>query len=118
MESDIAGPVLALATRGVSRTDPKACLAPLASQLNAADLLTEIYVQRKYELFGTGLRWEDVRRRNAIRGPVAAPVAPTDGQRCWLPYAVGDRNANSNATFAALPDPLEPSTFPSGCIVQ
>ncbi len=102
--------------RGVD--DPKACLAPLPSQLSAADLLTEIYVQRKYELFGTGLRWEDVRRRNAIRGPVAAPLAPVDGQRCWLPYAFGDRNANSNATTVLLPDPSEPSTFPSGCIVQ
>ena len=38
-----------------------------------------------------------------------------DGQRCWLPYAVGDRNANPNATFAALPDPIEPSTFPASC---
>ena len=50
-----------------------------------------------------------------IRGPIAAPAVPTDGQRCWLPYAIGDRNANPNATFAALPDPTEPSAFPSGC---
>ncbi len=72
-------------------------------------------MQRKYELFGTGLRWEDARRRNAIVGPVASPGIPTDGQRCWLPYAVGDRNANPNATFSALPDPTEPSAFPASC---
>ena len=98
--------------------DPKACLPALTSQLTQADLLTEIYLQRRYELLGTGLRWEDVRRRNTIRGPTAAPTVPLDGQRCWLPYAVGDRNANPNASFAALPDPTEPSTFPSGCTVQ
>jgi hypothetical protein len=99
--------------RGID--DPKACLPPLAAQLTQAELLTEIYVQRRYELYSSGLRWEDVRRRNAIRGPTAAPAAPTDGQRCWLPYAVGDRNANPNATFAVLPDPTEPAAFPAGC---
>ena len=102
--------------RGVD--DPKACLPPLTGQLTQAQLLTEIYVQRRYELYGTGLRWEDVRRRSAIRGPTAAPSVPVDGQRCWLPYAVGDRNANPNATFAALPDPVEPATFPAGCVYQ
>lgn len=99
--------------RGID--DPKACLAPLAGALTQAQLITEIYNQRRYELLGTGLRWEDSRRRNLIRGPVAAPGVPLDGQRCWLPYAIGDRNANPNATFAALPDPIEPTTFPSGC---
>jgi hypothetical protein len=102
-------------TGGRGLDDPKACLAPLSGALTQAQLLAEIYVQRRYELFGTGLRWEDTRRRGAIRGPVAAPGVPTDGQRCWLPYAVGDRNANPNATFAALPDPIEPSAFPASC---
>lgn len=102
--------------RGID--DPKACLPALTAPLSQSQLLAEIYLQRRYELFGTGLRWEDVRRRNAIRGPTAAPAVPTDGQRCWLPYAVGDRNANPNATFAALPDPVEPSAFPAGCVVQ
>ena len=105
-------------TGGRGLDDPKACLPALTSQLTQADLLTEIYLQRRYELLGTGLRWEDVRRRNTIRGPTAAPTVPLDGQRCWLPYAVGDRNANPNASVAALPDPTEPSTFPSGCTVQ
>ena len=102
-------------TGGRGLDDPKACLPPLTGALTQADLLTEIYLQRRYELLGTGLRWEDTRRRNASRGPRAAPAVPVDGQRCWLPYAVGDRNANPNATFAALPDPTEPTTFPSGC---
>ncbi|HUQ81170.1 MAG TPA: hypothetical protein VM076_08535 [Gemmatimonadaceae bacterium] len=102
-------------TGGRGIDDPKACLPALTGQLTKAELLAEIYVQRKYELLGTGLRWEDSRRRNAISGPVAAPSIPVTGQRCWLPYAVGDRNANPNATFAALPDPAEPSTFPASC---
>ena len=102
-------------TGGRGIDDPKACLPALGGQLTKDQLLAEIYVQRKYELFGTGLRWEDARRRNAIIGPTASPSVPTNGQRCWLPYAVGDRNANPNATFAALPDPTEPSTFPASC---
>jgi hypothetical protein len=105
-------------TGGRGLDDPKACLPPLASQLTQSQLLAEIYVQRRYELFSTGSRWEDVRRRNAIRGPTSAPGVPTDGQRCWLPYAIGDRNANPNATFTALPDPSEPAAFPAGCAIQ
>ena len=102
-------------TGGRGIDDPKACLPPLGGQLSQSQLLAEIYLQRRYELFGTGLRWEDARRRNAIRGPTAAPAVPTDGQRCWLPYAIGDRNANPNATTAVLPDPTEPSAFPASC---
>jgi hypothetical protein len=95
--------------RGID--DPKACLPPLAGALTQPQLIDEIYNQRRYELLGTGLRWEDARRRNLIRGPVAAPGVPLDGQRCWLPYAVGDRNANPNVPA----DPAEPTTFPTGC---
>jgi hypothetical protein len=102
-------------TGGRGIDDPKACLPPLGAQLTAGQLLTEIYLQRRYELFSTGSRWEDTRRLGAILGPVAAPAVPTSGQRCWLPYAIGDRNANPNATFTALPDPTEPSTFPASC---
>lgn len=102
-------------TGGRGIDDPKACLAALAGPLTAPQLITEIYNQRRYELFGTGLRWEDSRRRSLIRGPVAAPAIPVDGQRCWLPYSQGDRNANPNATTAVLPNPTEPATFPSGC---
>jgi len=95
--------------------DPKACLPALGAQLTQAELITEIYVQRRYELLGTGLRWEDTRRLGAIVGPTAAPAVPTSGQRCWLPYAVGDRNANPNATFTVLPDPTEPTPYPASC---
>ncbi|MDZ7631115.1 MAG: RagB/SusD family nutrient uptake outer membrane protein [Gemmatimonadaceae bacterium] len=98
-------------TGGRGIDDPKACLPALTGALTAPQLLAEIYVQRRYELLGTGLRWEDVRRRNAIRGPAAAPAVPVDGQRCWLPYAIGDRNANPNVPA----DPAEPVTFPTGC---
>jgi starch-binding outer membrane protein, SusD/RagB family len=98
-------------TGGRGLDDPKACLPALTAGQTQSQLLAEIYVQRRYELLGTGLRWEDVRRRNAIRGPVAAPLVPVDGQRCWLPYALGDRNANTNVPA----DPTEPAAFPAGC---
>lgn len=101
-------------TGGRGLDDPKACQAPLAGQLAQADLVGEVYAQRRFELYGTGLRWEDARRRSAIRGPAAAPAVPADGQRCWLPYAVGDRNANANVPA----DPAEPASFPSGCPLQ
>jgi hypothetical protein len=105
-------------TGGRGLDDPKACLPALTSQLSQGDLLSEIYTQRRYELYGTGQRWEDARRRNAIRGPAAFPALPSEGQRCWLPYSVGDRNANPNATREVLPDPTEPAAFPSGCPTQ
>jgi hypothetical protein len=114
---DLAGAQAALdsvrvdCTGGRGLDDPKACLTPLPAGQTQAQLLAEIYVQRRYELLGTGLRWEDVRRRNAIRGPAAAPAVPVDGQRCWLPYAIGDRNANPNVPA----DPTEPAAFPAGC---
>ena len=91
--------------------DPKACLPALSGSLTQAQLIAEIYAQRKYELYGTGLRWEDTRRLNAIQGGVSSPNTPTSGQRCWLPYAIGDRNANPNVP----PDPTEPTSYPSGC---
>ncbi|MDX2184015.1 MAG: RagB/SusD family nutrient uptake outer membrane protein [Gemmatimonadaceae bacterium] len=102
-------------TGGRGLDDPKACQAALPAGLTAPQLLDEIYLQRRFELFGTGLRWEDARRRGLIRGPTSSPALPQDGQRCWLPYSVGDRNANPNATFTALPDPAEPTTFPASC---
>lgn len=101
-------------TGGRGLDDPKACLPALTGSLTAPQLLTEIYMQRRYELLTTGLRWEDARRRNAIRGPIAAPAVPSEGQRCWLPYAIGDRNANRNVPA----DPTEPSSFPAGCALQ
>jgi starch-binding outer membrane protein, SusD/RagB family len=98
-------------TGGRGLDDPKACLAALSGTLTNAQLLDEIYRQRKAELLGTGLRWEDSRRRSRISGPVAAPAIPVEAQRCWLPYAIGERNANGNVPA----DPTEPSTFPASC---
>jgi starch-binding outer membrane protein, SusD/RagB family len=101
-------------TGGRGLDDPKACLPPYAGPVTQVDLLTDIYVQRRYELFSTGQRWEDSRRRAAIRGPAPSPAVPTDGQRCWLPYAIGDRNANPNVPA----DPAEPTAFPASCPVS
>ena len=95
--------------RGID--DPKACLAAYGGAVTQVAIEADIYLQRRYELLSTGLRWEDSRRRGFIRGPVATPGVPADGQRCWLPYAVGDRNANPNVPA----DPSEPSTFPAAC---
>ena len=98
-------------TGGRGIDDPKACLAAYAGAATQAAILADIYTQRRYELLGTGARWEDSRRRGLVRGPVATPGVPADAQRCWLPYATGDRNANLNVP----PDPTEPSTFPASC---
>jgi starch-binding outer membrane protein, SusD/RagB family len=102
-------------TGGRGLDDPKACLPAYSGAATAAAVRAEIYTQRRYELLGTGLRWEDARRRGLVRGPVASPGVPQDAQRCWLPYAIGDRNANPNATTSVLPDPAEPSAFPASC---
>jgi hypothetical protein len=107
-----------------SRVGPQACLPAYAGALTAPALLDEIYRQRRAELFGTGQRWEDTRRRSSIVGSVASPATPTGGQRCWLPYALSDRNANgvrnADGTFTSnVPaDPVEPSASPAapaGC---
>jgi hypothetical protein len=116
-QGDLAGAIAVLdsvrtdCTGGRGIDDPKACLAPYSGPVTQADVIADIYVQRRYELFATGLRWEDARRRGAVRGPAAAPAVPVDAQRCWLPYAIGDRNANTNVP----PDPAEPTTFPASC---
>jgi hypothetical protein len=88
-------------------TDPGPCLTPLVLPLTAAELRAEIYRNRRYELFATGLRWEDLRRLGQI-GATAL------GKRCWLPYSIGERNANRNVP----PDPegTEPPTGNAECI--
>ena len=117
VQNDLAGAVAVLdsvrtdCTGGRGIDDPKACLTPYTGPVSQSALVIEVFGQRRFELFGTGLRWEDTRRMNRIRGPAAAPAVPVEGQRCWLPYAIGDRNANPNVPA----DPTEPATFPSGC---
>ena len=119
-QGNLAGAVAVLdsvrtdCTGGRGLDDPKACLPAYAGAQTVDAILADIYTQRRYELFGTGSRWEDSRRRNLIRGLTTGQNIPVDGQRCWLPYAIGDRNANPNVPA----DPAEPTTFPSGCAVQ
>jgi hypothetical protein len=68
-------------------TDPGPCLTPLVGALTGPQLLDEIYRNRRYELFATGLRWEDLRRLGLVG-------ATSTAKRCWLPYPIGERNAN------------------------
>ena len=102
-----------------TRPGPQACLGAYTGPATAGDLLAEIYRQRRAELFATGLRWEDTRRRTQIVGPIAGPATPAGGQRCWLPYAIGDRNANGrvggDGRFVSnVPaDPAEPAASPT-----
>jgi hypothetical protein len=92
---------------GAVATDPGPCLAPYAGPVTAADLLAEIYRNRRYELFATGLRWEDARRIGSVG--VGGGIAT----RCWLPYTIGERNANPNVP--ADPEGTEPPAFPASC---
>ena len=87
-------------------SDPNACQGPYAGPLTAADIRAEIYRNRRFELFATGLRWEDTRRTGQVGKDSA-------GKRCWLPYTIGERNANRNVP----PDPetSEPPASPATC---
>ena len=67
-------------------TDPGPCLAPLAVPQTAPELLTEIYRNRRYELFATGLRWEDLRRLGQVGATSIAKLLA----------AVSDRELNAN----------------------
>jgi hypothetical protein len=88
-------------------TDPGPCLTPLVVPLTAAQLRTEIYRNRRYELFATGLRWEDLRRLGLVG-------ATSIAKRCWLPYPVGERNANPD-NVPADPEGTEPPTNNAQC---
>lgn len=85
---------------GGSLAEPQACLAALDDTLldTPAELLDEIYHQRRYESFATGLRWEDARRRDAIGAGGFA-------KRCWLLYPRTERETNPN-TPTDPPDAL------------
>jgi hypothetical protein len=75
--------------------------------LTAPALLDEIYRNRRYELFATGLRWEDLRRLGEIG-------ATEDGKRCWLPYPVVERNANPD-NVPVDPEGTEPPANNDAC---
>lgn len=87
--------------------DPGPCLTPLALPLTAAELRAEIYRNRRFELFATGLRWEDLRR-------LALVGATMPAKRCWLPFPVTERNANPE-NVPANPEGTEPPTNNAQC---
>jgi hypothetical protein len=89
---------------GGTSNQPKACLGalPASSLATQAQILAEIYRQRKFELFATGLRWEDVRRLGLVYN--TSPYA----KRCWLLYPNAERNTNSTVPENPANDP--PST--------
>lgn len=88
-------------------TDPGPCLTPLVGVLTAQQLLDEIYRNRRFELFATGLRWEDLRRLGQVG-------ATSTGKRCWLPYPVSERNANPE-NVPADPEGTEPPLTNAEC---
>jgi hypothetical protein len=93
---------------GGASNQPKACLTALpASALTTKEqIIAEIYRQRKFELFGTGLRWEDVRRLGLVSA--TSPFA----KRCWLLYPNSERNTQPNVPA----NPNDPPTTLSTCL--
>lgn len=91
---------------GGTSNQPKACLPalPLTSLTTQAQIIAEIYQQRKFELYATGLRWEDVRRQSLVSA--SSPYA----KRCWLLYPNSERNTEPNVPAS----PTEPTVL-SGC---
>jgi starch-binding outer membrane protein, SusD/RagB family len=88
-------------------SDPGPCLTPLVGVLTAQQLLDEIYRNRRFELFATGLRWEDLRRLQQVG-------ATSTAKRCWLPYPVSERNANPE-NVPADPEGTEPPLTNAEC---
>jgi SusD family. len=86
---------------GGANNQPKACLPALAptSLVTQAQIIAEIYNQRKYELFATGLRWEDVRRQGLVSATSAF------AKRCWLLYPNSERNTEPNVPPNPPTDP-------------
>jgi hypothetical protein len=93
--------------QGRVTTDPGPCFPPLVGVQTASQLLAEIYRNRRYELFATGLRWEDLRRLGQIG-------ASQVGKRCWLLYPVVERNANPD-NVPADPEIAEPPANNDAC---
>ena len=69
-----------------------AAQAPYAGTLDQASLLTDIYKQRRIELFFSGMELEDARRFNR-----PAPNAPNEERnRTFYPYPFIERDNNTN----------------------
>jgi hypothetical protein len=100
--------VNAVRTKCGSAGQPNACLPALADTLldTAPELRAEIYRQRRYELFATGLRWEDARRLGLVGAGSLA-------HRCWLLYPLSERNVNPNVP--ADPETPQSPAFPATC---
>jgi hypothetical protein len=93
---------------GPVTTDPGPCQGAYAGPVTAADIRTEIYRNRRYELFATGLRWEDLRR-------LMPAAAGNLLERCWFPYPQGERDANPN-NIPQNPESNEPSATARQCV--
>ncbi len=93
---------------GPVATDPGPCQGAYAGPVTAADTRTEIYRNRRYELFATGLRWEDLRR-------LMPAAAGNTLERCWFPYPQGERDANPN-NIPQNPESNEPVATPRQCV--
>lgn len=92
---------------GLVPNDPNACLPALPGPLTKAELIAEIYENRRFELFATGLRWEDLRRLGLVG-------ADSEAKRCWLPYPVSERNANP-VNVPVDPEGVAPPPSPAQC---
>jgi hypothetical protein len=86
---------------GGATNQPKACLTALIADSLAtrSQIVAEIYRQRRFELFGTGLRWEDVRRQGLVYA--TSPYA----KRCWLLYPNAERNTAPSVPANPASDP-------------
>jgi len=93
---------------GGATNQPKACLPalPAGSLATREQVIAEIYRQRKFELFGTGLRWEDTRRLGVVSA--TSPFA----KRCWLLYPNSERNTS---TIVPANPPGDPPASFSNC---
>lgn len=97
-----AGQVNYVRTRcGGTSNQPRACLTalPAGSLATQPQIIAEIYRQRKFELFATGLRWEDVRRQGLVYA--TSPYA----KRCWLLYPNAERNTDPAVPANPTGDP-------------
>ena len=74
-----------------SATEPRGCLPPLpATALDTPEeVFAQILYERRYELFGQGLRWADLRR-------LAAYTADTPSMN-YLPFPQSECDRNPNA---------------------
>jgi hypothetical protein len=98
-QNDLANALVELNKVRTKTTDAAGLGAGLPAK-TATDLptqqaiLDEIYIQRGYELFVTGLRWGDTRRFG--KPGAATDPATRSRTRDWLPYPDAERLSNPN----------------------